>query len=299
MANIQTRNAPAFKATCTNQIILTVNNLTLTDTVYYKKFIDCLCRRADILNLTLKYITFYLFLLILDSNITQQGAQSDYGLFHLALYNRSLVSGTATLKNVLINNFKGQFFSNQRAAATDPSFFVFSNMTLQNIDLDPQNLLINLQGNTMTSIKSSTFRNISNALMLLNVKDITTNLTIQDTTFSDITPAALTDLRNHTNTVQSSLVGLCGTFTNTQLILNNVSFYDIYYNCLSLINLDFILQDVTIDYTNSKIESFPAWLDDDEVGPMITMQDTPSGQIIGSSFVNNRFGGASGAVINF
>ena len=184
------------------------------------------------------------------------------------------------------------------AFSTDQSLFVFQNITFENIDLDQQNLLMSLEGNTMVSIKSATFRNVSNGLMLLHVKDIITNLTIENTVFSDITPAFLKDLRNHTNMIQSSLVGLCGTFTNTKLILNNVSFYDVFYNCLSLINLDFILQDVTIDYSGSKIKAFPAWFDADEVGPMITMKDTPSGKISNSSFLNNRFGGKKGAVSN-
>lgn len=182
---------------------------------------------------------------------------------------------------------------------TGTSYYLLDNVRFKNINLDPQNILFSINELHSMTFRNVVFQKISNVFMLFSIKHVIDNFTLEDCYFSDISTASIENLKKHSDIIESSYVGLCGTFIDSKLFFNNVSFDTIHYNCLSLANLDFFFNDVTIDYENSVISPFSAWLDTNEVGPMVIMKNIFYGEVTGSRFINNKFKTKKGAVIYY
>jgi len=168
------------------------------------------------------------------------------------------------------------------------STYILSNFNIKDVDLDKQSLLINLDSPTLVTISDSSFQRISNVLMLLNIKKVEQGITMTNCYFDNITSADIKHLKDVSPFIQNTFVGLCATFTESDLFLKNATFKTISYSCLSLIRSNFVFEKIKMDYELSNIKPFQAWLVIDKVGPMITLDDVSSGQIVDSIFENHH-----------
>ena len=221
--------------------------------------------------------------------MTQIGSKIGYGFLQVAVYDLSSSGGVASFDNINVEDFKGQLLSNLRPIPeAQASTYLLSNFHVKDVDLGKQTLLINFDNPTLVTIENSSFQRISNALMVLNIKKVEHRFTMTNCHFDNISSANIENLKDIFSLIENPLVGLCGTFMDTETFFTNVTFKTISYNCLSLIRSNFIFEKVSIDYTFSAVKPFQAWLDIENIGPMITIDETSSGKIIDSLFENYK-----------
>ena len=197
-----------------------------------------------------------------------------------------------------MSGFSGQFLSSTTEGSTAlKKTCLLSNITFEDVDLQTQGFLFVFNGLSNVDILNTSFSRIHNVITLINSQDISNGTTIKDSTFTTISSSKIKTISQHLSFLQNILLGLCGTFYNTYVTISNVMFTSISNTCLSFSNLDFLLQGITIDYSESTLQLIPAWLDSDNMGPMVVASEVSMGQIVSSAFRNSNFKGKSGAVI--